>query len=360
MTTKQEDPTSNPEHRETMTNRCNSAKSVGRNLQLLATKFVIVAITAIILIGGLAAQAMPVMHVSANVLKPGAIIYTDSGDAVVGGAVIMVDPMSHERTTLVSGLDLPLYLAMDSNGHLIVSAAGRLVEIDFEEGQIRILANMAPQLAGYACGVAADRHGNMVCADLTGVVSLDPLTLTPHNIPGCSDLPNAIGVAVADNGDLIVVMRTPAQVVRVNPHNGKISLISAGRYLNAPQAIAVRGHDIYVSDVATPDGNFGIGTVIHIDDRDGSQELAAWGDKLIQPMGIAIDNNGFLIVADPYTVNLDSLDKADGGYDGAILRINPLTHNQDVLVRGEAPFVNARGVMIVPDLASDKTAQIRH
>src|SRR5215471_14764669 len=261
MRTRQYNITSRPNHRENKgcsLLKHNSAKSIYRNLRSLAAKVAIATVSALTLLGSPATKAAPVIRASANLLKPGAILYTDSGDAVVGGAVIMIDPITHERTTLVSGLDLPLYLAMNSNGHLIVSASGRLVEIDFEEGLIRILANMAPQLAGYACGVAPDRHGDMVCADLIGVVSLDPLTLASHDIPGCSDLPNAIGVAVADNGDLIVVMRAPAQVVRVNPHNGKLSLISAGHYLNAPQAIAVRGHDIYVSDVATSDGNFGI------------------------------------------------------------------------------------------------------
>src|SRR5205085_2041593 len=170
--------------------------------------------------------------------------------------------------------------------------------------------------------------GDIICADLTGAVALDRQTLASQEIPGCGNLPNALGVAVAENGDLIVLMRNPAQVVRVNPHNGKVSVISAGGFLNAPQAIAIHGQDIYASDVTDPQGNFGTGTIIHIDDRDGSQTLAAYGENLVQPMGIAVDDEGQLIVADPFTINLLSPNIADGGYDGAIIKINPETHVQ--------------------------------
>jgi len=42
-------------------------------------------------------------------------------------------------------------------------------------------------------------------------------------------------------------------------------VISEEQYLKSPQAIAVNGLDLYVTDVATSDGNFGIGRVIHVD-----------------------------------------------------------------------------------------------
>ena len=210
MRTKQNEILNQPNHamnRENqMIEQTNSAKQAGKNLRHFVVKMLFVAVIMIGLFGLMALKAAPMIHAPTTILKPGCILYTDSGNAIVGGAVIMLDPVSDVRTIIASGLDLPLYLAIDSNGHLIVSAAGRLVQIDLEKAEVHILADTLPPFTGYACGVVADRRGNIVCADLVGVVTVDPSTLALGDILGCSDLPNAIGVAVAENGDLIVVM----------------------------------------------------------------------------------------------------------------------------------------------------------
>ena len=112
-------------------------------------------------------------RITSTTLKPGALLFTDSGDAVVGGAIIMLDVISGERTTIATGLDLPLYLAIDPSGNLILSAAGKLVQIDLDNGQVSVLADASSPLLGYACGLAVDRHGKIVCANLSGVIAVD-------------------------------------------------------------------------------------------------------------------------------------------------------------------------------------------
>ena len=104
-----------------------------------------------------------------------------------------------------------------------------------------------------------------------------------------------------------------------------------------------------VAHTATSDGNFGVGIVLHIDANTGKQKVIADKGLLVGPVGIAIEEDGQLIIGDPYTVNPKSLDLADGGYDGAIIRINPVTHKQTLIARGHGSAMNARGVLIVPN-----------
>ena len=102
------------------------------------------------------------------------------------------------------------------------------------------------------------------------------------------------------------------------------------------------GNDVYVTDVATADGNFGVGRVIHVDARTGEQSVVSEGDLLVGPVGIAVEADGQLVVSDPYTMNPESSDL----FDGAVLRINPATGEQTLLARGEGGFVNPRGIAI--------------
>ena len=112
---------------------------------------------------------------------------------------------------------------------------------------------------------------------------------------------------------------------------------------------------ISVTDAATADGNFGIGRIIGVAARTGEETIVEEAGFLCGPVGIAVDEEGQLIVGDPYTINLDSPDRFDGG----IIRINPTTQEQTLIARGEGSFVNPRGVAIVPSSPANRTGQIR-
>jgi sugar lactone lactonase YvrE len=114
--------------------------------------------------------------------------------------------------------------------------------------------------------------------------------------------------------------------------------------LNNPQGIAVAGDVIFVSDVASPDGNFGIGRVIQIKRRSGAQTIVSEGGHLAGPVGVAVDGDGSIVVGDPYTTDPAGADP----YTGAVIRIDPLTGDQTVLARGQDGFVNPRGIAVVP------------
>src|SRR5438309_2078190 len=110
--------------------RKNSSKKAGRTCRHLMAQIVallIAVVTTIATLGPVALKAAPLVQTTATRLIPGAILWTDPGDAVVGGGLFMFDPVSGERTTIALGLDLPLYLVIEPGGHIIISAAGRLV-----------------------------------------------------------------------------------------------------------------------------------------------------------------------------------------------------------------------------------------
>src|SRR5260370_34187267 len=133
---------------------------------------------------------------------------------------------------------------------------------------------------------------------------------TTHDSGGNLKVP--LAVAVGENGDIFVAYAFGA-IVQINPRTGAQTLVTTGGYLQRPQGIAVHGKDIYVTDVATADGNFGVGRIVHVDAHTGEQSVLSEGGYLVGPVGITMEQNGNLIVSDPYTINEASVDLFDGG-----------------------------------------------
>ena len=290
-------------------------------------------------------------------LQSGDIVYVDSGDAIHGGFVIKVNPVTGEKTVIASGglLRMPFGVVIDANGQIIVSDSGRLIRIDPETGAQNLIADNSQGDLGWPCGLAMQHHNSIVVANLQAVIRVNPNSGQIQTVCAGGSLLYPLCVAVTEREELIVLnMAFPPEIIRVSP-NGAQTVIARGGLLNRPQAVAVRGDHIYVTDVATADGNFGVGRIIDVDARTGEQSIVAEGGYLCGPVGIALDSEGQLYVGDPYTVNLDSPDRFDGG----IIKINPATHEQTLITRGEGAFVNPRGVIIVPSSPANRTAQIR-
>jgi len=280
-------------------------------------------------------------------LQPGDTVYVDSGNAIQGGFVIKVNPVTGEKTVIASGslLQIPIGVVIDPAGQIIVSDSGRLIRIEPETSTQSLIADNSHGDLGWPCGLAIDRHQSILIANLQAVIRFNPNSSHVQTVCAGGSLLYPLSVAVADNGDVIVLnMAFPPEIILVGPTGARTIIARAG-LLNRPQAIAVQGDHIYVTDVATPDGNFGIGRVIDVDASTGDQSVVAQGDYLCGPVGITVDGAGQLIVGDPYTINLDSPDLFDGG----IIRIDPATHQQVLITRGEGAFVNPTGVVIVPN-----------
>ena len=190
-------------------------------------------------------------------------------------------------------------------------------------------------------GIAAEAGGSLLVANAQAILRVDPKSGAHSTVAVGSYLKVPVALDVAASGSIFVADAI-GSVVEIDARNGAQKLIATGGYLHRPQGIALHGKNVYVTDVATGDGNFGIGRVIQINIQTGEQTVLAEGQNLVGPVGIAADQNGNLIVADPYTINEESADLFDGG----IIKIDPATGAQVLIARGKEGFVNPRGVAI--------------
>ncbi len=278
------------------------------------------------------------------------VICADSGDAVHGGFIIRVDPKTGEQVVISSGvhLQMPFEPVIDPTGQIIVSDSGRLIRVNPQTGAQTIVADQSRGPLGRPYGIAINRDGNIIVANLEAIVQVDPVSGQVETLLAGDKSFHPLAVAIGDNGHLFVInLSSPRQIIRVNPHSGAQQVVTQAGFLKNPQALAVQGNDLYITDVATADGTFGIGRVIQVDAQRGTQRVVSEGGALVGPVGIATDANGQLIVGDPYTVNPASQDRAAGGYDGGIIRIDPLSGTQSLIARGRGSFVNPRGIAIV-------------
>jgi len=294
-------------------------------------------------------------------LAPGDIVYTDSGDAIQGAFIVKLDPQTRQETVISRGGYLgswgyPVGVVVDRNGQLIVANEGCLLRIDPTTGHQTLIQDTRTTPGGF-WGVALGRNGDVFVASGTAILRVNPLTGKTRVVSSDGYFTIVLSVAEGKSGDLFVTnVRYDAvsggwvgEIIRVHHHNGRQTLVAQGGYLNYLRGIAVDGDDIYVTDMATADQNFGIGRVTHVDARTGVQRFVSQGENLVCPVGIAVDEAGQLIVADPYTINPRSRDL----FDGAILRIDPVTGDQTLVVRGSGSTVNPCAVAIVPKFALD-------
>jgi streptogramin lyase len=290
--------------------------------------------------------ALAAAAIAAEPFQAGDILYTDSF-----GAVFKITPATGERTTVASGDKLvqPFGIALDADGHVLVSDTGALaiIRIDSRTGAQSILSRGGR--LGVPYGLAVEQNGDIVVANSQAILRVNPRTGEPTIVSeGDGFGPSGgypLGVAVADDGDLIVVTGGQSgEVIRVDPKNGQQKRLSREGALKSPQALALNGDDIYVTDLATGDGNFGVGRVLHFDPRTGRPKEVSLGESLVGPVGIAVESDGRLVVADPYTKNPESRDL----YDGGIIRINPQGGRQTLLARGSGNYVNPRGIVVIP------------
>ena len=316
--------------------------------------------TAAVIHGTVAQEFTNSSQTSATSLNVGDVVYTDSGNAIEGGFVMKVDWQTGQESVISKGgylgfFGFPNGVAVGRDGQLIVANEACVLRINPATGQQTLIRD-ARGAAGLFWSVAVDRNGDVLVAAEKEILRVDAVTGETHTVSSHGHLTTVLSIAVgANNAELFVTnVRYEAavgwvgEIIRVNPHNGRQTVISQGGYLTFLLGIAVNGDDIYVTGLKTHDDNFGVGRVTRVHARTGVQAVVAEGGYLVRPVGIAVDAKGQLIVADPYTINSESPDL----YDGGLIKIDPATGKQTLIVRGHGSVVNPSGIAVVPDSKS--------
>ncbi len=273
------------------------------------------------------------------------IVFTDSQSAI-----LRADSQTGGPAVVAVGQKLvqPFGIAISRTGEFLVSDTGcaGIIGVDPATGNQRVVS--CGGRLGIPFGIAVERSGSLLVANGQMLLRVDSKTGAQTIASSGQFFRAPLAVVVAANDD-IYVADALGLIIRVDSRSGAQTLVASGGLLIRPQGIAVRANDIYVTDVATPDGNFGIGRLIHIDGRTGHQSVLSEGGLLVGPVGVTAQANGQIIVADPYTITEASADLFDGG----IIRIDPANGAQTLVARGRDNFVNPRCVAIVRDATND-------
>jgi sugar lactone lactonase YvrE len=158
---------------------------------------------------------------------------------------------------------------------------------------------------------------------------------------------------VVDMGDYATPTdRTPdGRVIRVDPVTGRQTLVSSGNLLVDPAGLAIAPDGlIYVIENI---GTLGQPGVVSVSPATGAQTLVTQGGQLCYPFGIAVHPNGSLLVTDYGDFN-DGTTVINCTHDfGALVKVDPVTKAQMILSRNAAQwgnlFRNPLGVAVEPD-----------
>jgi Ca2+-binding RTX toxin-like protein len=147
----------------------------------------------------------------------------------------------------------------------------------------------------------------------------------------------AVGVGSDEDG----------RVLRVNPGTGAPALVSQAGLLGDPLGIAVEASgDLVVADATFAGGP---GAVTRIGPATGAQAVVTSGGNLVDPFGIAVEPTGGLLVTDPLV---------------GVIRVHPGTGDQSVVLPSGsfAPFavaVDAGGDIMVAAFGQDDSVVLR-
>jgi streptogramin lyase len=167
-----------------------------------------------------------------------------------------------------------------------------------------------------------------------------------------------IGVAVNANSKIIVADRDNARILEIDPASGTISTVSAGNLLMFPTGVAIADNgDIIVADSDSCCGP-GNGHIVHIDPITGSQTEISAGGGFVNPTGVELEESGSILVADFNARKLFRID-AGTGSQSDVANFFPDGEPYDVVFgTGSSAYVvdhNFKGVYKVDLATGNKT-----
>ena len=260
--------------------------------------------------------------------------------------VFLVDPATGNLSIITSGdlLVEPSGVAIDLKGNILIADTQiGIILIDPETGQQTLLCSLIG-----AFGIAVDENGYIYVSTLVGsppnstasIIRIDPATGLPQLISENGNLLIPREIDIDDHGKIVVADQgigylDDGAILRIDPATGLQEVISSGGFIRT-----IRGLEIDGSGQFIVGENRSPAMVIRVDPATGIQSEISRENNLVSPVGIAIEEEGSILVADNGT-------GAPG--DGAIIRINPQTGTQTLLISAATSngmFTNGRGITV--------------
>ena len=176
---------------------------------------------------------------------------------------------------------------------------------------------------------AAVHFGDIIVTDAhalggTGAVfAVNPQTGVQSIVSSGGYFSDPFGLAIDNNGDILVTDRTTKTILRVNPQSGAQSVISQSGWGDLVDIVVNTSGELFVLDASNPE--YGR-SIFQVNRTDGSKTLIrANGFSADVSLGLALDNDGQLLLGNRGT-------QAGWWYkDGSILRVDPITGQQTVI-----------------------------
>ena len=220
-------------------------------------------------------------------------------------------------------------------------------------------------------GIAVEADGSLVVVDsgLDAVVRVDPTTgdrtiismiIDPDDPDDMGmgmgpvwELPR--GIAVEENGSLVVVDSVLDTVVRVDPETGDRTIISDNEmgivpaFVN-PSGIAVEENgSLVVVD-------YGLDAVVRVHPETGDRTIISnrrmgmgSGPDFLNPFGIAVEENGSLVVVDTSLKAVVRVHPTTGDREIISKRIDTVTKIDMNMVGSGPAFQSPSGIAVEPD-----------
>jgi sugar lactone lactonase YvrE len=204
-----------------------------------------------------------------------------------------------------SALNAIRCLAFDQSGHLVVGDSATRDVYRFDEQ--RVPHALTGGKIGIPMGIAVAKDGTLFVSDLE-LQQIVRIRVDSKNVEVVAAVAAPTGLALATNGDVLVVCRTKDSVRRVTAA-GEVSVVVSGTPFGFAQDIAVDGEGtIFVTDGYAK-------AIFSVTSGEAPTKIIA-GDPLVHPVGICRSGDVMLVV-DPRAKKLFRL--VDGGLESVLI-----------------------------------------
>jgi sugar lactone lactonase YvrE len=187
------------------------------------------------------------------------------------GGVVEISPDGKTRQAVRGGMVGPFGIAAGPDG-ILVAADGMSLALVNTDGSINRPAILLQHgFPGYVRGVAVADDGTKITSNSAGMVAR--YRFGEEAVPILDGLDLAMGVALAENGDVVVCEAGGGRVIRIDA-GGDTQILASG--LSAPTGVYCNADGSVVVSEA------GAGRVVHI--KDG--HVATMLDGLVEPHGV--------------------------------------------------------------------------